>query len=172
MGMKHKLFVLLVLLNIVGCLWASPGDPWDENYHYREYKSDHYWVRVEPLKDYPCLRGTRNIIRVSVYDMVNNCFYYMHYITDLNWDETYLEYKTNPELKPRRTLYVTWDNRQIWQMTKTNIDQFAADIASAVQDEKDSPRKWYAAVENSYQAYSWTVQDRERIKNDEDNPSK
>ena len=170
--MKHKLVVLLVLISILNCIWASPHDPWDENYHYREYQSDNYWVRVEPLKDYNCLHGTRNIIRVSVYDIANNCFYYMHYITDLDWTETYQEYKTNPELKPRRTLFITWDNKQEWRLTKTNIDQFASDISSAVQMEKDKSQKWYSAIENSYQAYGWTTQDRTRIKNEDESLSK
>lgn len=147
MKKKFLIFILLVLTSFS----TFAGD-----FKYRAYESDRYIVQVTPLKDEPCGNlGIRNLIRVIVYDKVEDIYWAMHYIVDADWEYTYNEYKTNPDLRAHKTPNLG--------ITNHDINQFASRIAREVYDMKTSNPSAYTEEGKWRLAYSYTEYDAKNL---------
>lgn len=147
--MKRKLFMFIIIFIIsIFSLFAA------DKFKYREYVSDRYHVQVSPRQNVDCGNlGTCNIILVAIYDYVNDIYYYMHYIVDADWEYTYNEYKTNPDLKAHKTINLG--------VTNHDINQFASRIAMEVIEMKTSGTTFYIESDDGKHklAYSKTEYD-------------
>lgn len=121
-------------------------------FQYRAYESPSYMVQVQPIPNFDCGGlGIHNIILVSVYQKESQQFYHMHYIVNADYEYTYNEYKTNPDLKAKKIPNLG--------VTNHAIDQFASRVAIEVLDMGKNGSGRYKNTGNSHTAFSVTEYD-------------